>query len=95
MKMREAYKQKMAAQLNELDAEINLYEARLANVGADIRIKYEKDLQALRSKRHAASEKMNELGNASGNAWESVKETADELWNDLKTGIAEAHAKFK
>jgi len=95
MKTQEAYKQKMAAQLNELDAGINLFEAKLVNAGADIRIRYAEDLQSLHAKRRAASEKMKELENASGDAWEKLKEASDNLWDDLKAGIAEAHSKFK
>ncbi len=95
METQEAYKQKMAAQLKELDAQIKLFEAKLENAGADIRIKHAEDLQALRTKRQAASEKMKELGKAGGDAWETVKETSDNLWDDLKSGIAEAHSKLK
>jgi hypothetical protein len=38
---------------------------------------------------------MKELEKASGEAWEQVKGTADKIWEDLKTGIADAHSKFK
>jgi len=95
MEIQEAYKQKMSAQLKEWDAQINLLEAKMENVGADIRIKRAQELYELRAKQRAASEKMRELGKASGEAWEQVKETADKLWDDLKTGVADAHAKFK
>lgn len=95
MEIQEAYKQKMSAQLKEWDAQINLLEAKMENVGADIRIKRAQELHELRIKQRAASEKMQELGKASGEAWEQIKETADKLWDDLKTGVADAHAKFK
>lgn len=38
---------------------------------------------------------MKELGKASGQAWEEAKITADKVWDDLKLGLADAHAKFK
>lgn len=95
MKIQKAYKQKMAAQLKELDAQIDLIEARLENAGADIRIRHSEELQLLRAKRQAASEKMEELGKVSGDAWETVKETSDKLWDDLRTSLAEVYAKFK
>ena len=38
MEIQEAYKQKMSAQLKEWDAQINLLEAKMENVGADIRV---------------------------------------------------------
>lgn len=95
MEIQEAYKQKLAAQLNEWDAQINLLEAKIENVSADMRVKRAQELHELRAKQRAASEKMQEFGKASGEAWEQVKETADKIWDDLKVGIAEAQAKFK
>ena len=95
MEIKDAYKQKMAAQLKEWDAQINLLEAKVENAGADIKVKRAQAIHELRAKQRAASEKMNELGKASGAAWEQVKTTADKIWDDLKAGIADAHSKFK
>lgn len=95
MEIQDAYKQKMAAQLKEWGAQIDLLEAKMGNVGADMRVKHAEALHELRAKQRAASEKMRELENASGEAWELVKGTADKIWGDLKAGIADAHSKFK
>lgn len=95
MEIKEAYKQKMAAQLKEWNAQINLLEAKILNVGADIRVKRAEELNELRAKQRAATEKMKELEKASGEAWEQVKKTADKIWDDLKKGVADAHSKFK
>ena len=95
MEIQNAYKQKMAAQLKEWGAQINLLEAKLENVGADMKVKRAEELHELRAKQHVASEKMKELEKAGGEAWEQVKETADKIWEDLKTGMADAHSKFK
>ena len=95
MELQEAYKQKMAAQLKEWGAQINLLEAKVENAGADMRVKRAEQLHELRAKQRAASEKMKELEKDSGEAWEQVKETADKIWDDLKSGVADAHSKFK
>ena len=95
MEIQEAYKQKMAAQLKEWNAQINLLEARILNLGADVRVRRAEELNGLRAKQRAASEKMNELAKATGEAWEQVKKTTDKIWDDLKAGIADAHSKFK
>ncbi len=95
MEIQDAYKQKMAAQLKEWSAQINLLEAKLENAGADVKVKRAEVLHGLRAKQRAASEKMQELGSASGEAWEQVKVTADKIWADLKSGIADAQSKFK
>lgn len=95
MEIQDAYKQKMAAQLKEWSAQIDLLEAKAENAGADMKVKRTKQLHELRAKQRAASEKMKELGKASGAAWEQVKTTADKIWDDLKTGVADAQSKFK
>lgn len=95
MELHNAYKQKLGAQLNEWSAQINLLEAKMDNVAADMRIMRAEDIHALRCKQHAAADKMKELGKASGEAWDQVKLTADKMWDDLKTGLTDAQKKFK
>lgn len=95
MKVQDVYKQKMAAQLKEWGAQINLLEAKVENAGADMKVKRAGVLHELRAKQRAASEKMQELENVSGEAWEQVKETTEKVWEDLKAGLADAHSKFK
>jgi len=89
------YQKKMAAQLEEWNAQIKLLEAKMNNVGADIRLRRSEELQALRTRQQAAAEKMHELGRSTGAAWEQVKLTADQMWEDLRLGLNAAQDKFK
>ena len=95
MEIQNVYKQKMAAQLKEWNAQIALLEAKMENVGADMNLRRTEQVQKLHAQQQAAAEKMMELETASGEAWQQVKKTADKIWDDLKTGVADAHAKFK
>jgi len=95
MEIQEAYKQKMAAQLKEWTAQIQLLEAKAESAGADMKLKRAKAVQELHAQQRAASEKMLELGKAGGEAWEQLRNTADKMWADLKTGISDAQSKFK
>jgi hypothetical protein len=95
MEVKDAYKQKLAAQLKEWNAQINLLEAKAENVGADIKIKRLDVIKKLRAQQNLAAEKMKELEKSSGDAWDQVKSTAEKLWADLKSGVADAHSKFK
>ena len=88
MEMQEEYKQKMAAQLKEWGAQINLLEAHMKGRCAE-------QLYEVRVKQRAAFKKMRELGNSSGEAWEQVKEAADKICDDLKANVADAHSRFK
>jgi len=95
VEVQDAYRQKMAAQLKEWGAQMNLLEAKLDNLSADLRIKRAEQLHILRAKHRAAAEKMKELGKSTGEAWEQAKETADKMWDDFKAGLTDAQSKFK
>jgi len=95
MEVKNAYQNKMEAQLKELSAKIDLLEAKVGSAKADMRVVQAKELHELRSKWRVATEKMKELENSSGEAWEQVKETADQIWEELKSGVSKAHDKFR
>lgn len=95
MEPHNAYREKMNAQLKEWSAQINLLEAKIDNVTAEMKIMRAEEIQALRAKQHAVAEKMKELGKSTGDVWEQVRVTADKMWDDLKTGLTEAQSKFK
>ncbi|MCF8152224.1 MAG: hypothetical protein K9K30_12250 [Burkholderiaceae bacterium] len=95
MELQNAYRQKMAAQLKEWGAQLNLLEAKVENAGADVKIKGAEELASLRAKQRAAADKMKELEKTGSDAWEQLKENTDKAWADLRTGVADAHARFK
>ncbi|MBK7324584.1 MAG: hypothetical protein IPI89_00105 [Propionivibrio sp.] len=94
MKVQDAYKEKMSAQLKVWDAQIKLLEAQATKVGADLKVKHAEEMRDLRDKQLAAAAKMKELDKATGEAWDQVKLTADKVWEDLKTGLSAAQSKF-
>ncbi|MGB4468365.1 MAG: hypothetical protein WBI41_10015 [Azovibrio sp.] len=95
MELHHEYKEKMAAQLKEWNAQISLLEAKLDGVAADMKILRMEEIRGLRARQHAAAAKMNELGKASGEAWEQIRVTADKLWDELKQGLSDVQSKFK
>ncbi len=95
MELHKEYKEKMGAQLKEWNAQVNLLEAKIDNFTADMKIMKAEEIQALRAKQRTATDKMKELGKASGEAWDQVRVTADKMWDDLKTGLTDAQSKFK
>ncbi|MGC8500880.1 MAG: hypothetical protein ACP5OS_06870 [Leptospirillia bacterium] len=95
METKDAYKQKMNAQLKEWGAQINLLAAKAQNKGADANINYAKALGEIRRMEGDAAKKLRELDEASGETWKSVKGTTDKLLEDLKAGVVQALAKFK
>jgi hypothetical protein len=95
MEIQKAYKQKMTAQLAEWGAQIDLLEAKAVNISADLEIKRTEELHELREQLLDATQKMKVYEKKTGEAWNDVKDTADKIWADLKSGVATAHAKFK
>jgi len=95
MDVKEAYKQKMDAQLKEWSTQISLLEAKAENTSADLKVKYATELSEPKSKQQIAAKKFEALGETSGEAWEKVKESADHIWDDLKASLARAQARFK
>ena len=95
MKTKEEYIESLAAELKEWSAEIDVLAGKAEHVASDVARKYNDEIEVLRLKQRAAATKMNELKESGGDAWESIKETADNIWDDLKSGVASVAAKFK
>lgn len=94
MKSKDEYIEILASELKECSAQIDILTAKAERASADMKLRYAEELEALRAKQHAAAEKMQELEEAGSDAWVTIKETADKVWDDLRTGLASAVSKF-
>lgn len=95
MSTREAYVEKYKAQLDLLDAEIDRFEAKARIAKADTKIHYDQELTALRGKRDAAKTKLAEIRAANGDAWETLKQGAEDAWSAVSGAVKGAVDKFK
>jgi outer membrane murein-binding lipoprotein Lpp len=95
MKTKNEYIEILATELRELSGQIDELTAKTEKAAALVKLNYAEDLEALRAKQNSAVEKMKELDEHRGEAWEDLKETADVIWKELRTGLASAVAKFK
>lgn len=95
MKTKDEYINSLAAELKDWSAQIDLLTARTESAAAHVRAQYIEELNALHAKQKKAAEKMEELQESGGDAWETVKVTADKVWDDLRIGLAAATSKFK
>lgn len=84
--------EKMETQLKLWGAQVKLLEARIESANSSIKLELARELNELRRKQRLAAEKLTEMKIATNKSWEQVKGSADKLWDDLKTGIANAHA---
>jgi phage shock protein A len=95
MASKQAYQQKLEAQLHEWDARLDVLSARAQKATADARIDYENELAALKAKRAAAHDTLQELGQRGETAWEDMKDGVERAWDDLRTAIDKVAARLK
>ena len=95
MGLKEAYLSKREAELKEWDAEIMKLQAKAEQAKAQVQIVYYEQIAALRVQQTTVRDKLAEMRQATGEAWESVKVGFDSAWTELKSGLAGAAAKFK
>ena len=95
MKTKEEYIDSLSAELKEWSAEIDVLNAKAEIAAEDVKLQYYAEIAALKAKEGVAKEKLQELQAASGDAWDAVKETAEHVWHDLRTGLASVVSKFK
>ena len=92
---RKAFIDKLASQLKQWDAKIEKLEARAQKVGAGTKAEYNKQIQNLRDKRKAAQDRLGEVKQASGNAWEELKSGAEKAFDEMKNALQTVLSKFK
>jgi uncharacterized protein YhaN len=95
MSSKEAYKQKIEAELNLAKAKLAELKAQADSSAADARIKYAAQFEELEQKVDATKAKLKELGEASEDTWERLKDGVESSWDALSTAVRNAAAKFK
>jgi hypothetical protein len=94
MKTKNEYTESRASELKEWSVQIDLLATKAEKSAGVVKLKYDPLLNELRAKQHAATDRMNKLEDASDDAW-GLKEVADKLWHELRTGLANAALTFK
>ena len=94
MSTKEAYKQKIEAELELAQAKLAEFKAQAKSSAADARIKNAKQVDELEQKIIATKGKLKELGEASDDSWEQLKVGVESAWGALSTAIRNAAAKF-
>lgn len=84
MSTKDAYKQKIEAQLELVQANLEVLKAKAKNATADIRISYSKEIESLESNYAKVQSKLGELGQVSEGAWEHLKKDIENSWDSLR-----------
>jgi hypothetical protein len=92
--MKEAYENKLQAQLDEWNAEINKLKAKADKAEADAQLKYYKEIEELRTMQETARKKLAELKEAGDDAWQDLKAGIDSAWDTLGNALRSAISRF-
>ena len=95
MKTKNEYIESLAAEMKEWSAQIDLLTAKAENQAAEVKLKCIEELEAIRAEYLVAAEKMKELKDASAEAWEAAKQSAEKVREDLRVGLSSVTSKFK
>jgi predicted nucleic acid-binding Zn-ribbon protein len=95
MSTRDDYIAKMKTQLDAWNAEIDALEDKASDVRADVKVKYDEQLAALRVKRQEGEKKLDEMQEASETAWEQIKTESENVWAAFKDSVEAFQQHFK
>ncbi|NEQ32883.1 MAG: hypothetical protein F6K04_18095 [Leptolyngbya sp. SIO4C5] len=95
MEARQAYQNKVKAELDKINAQIAEYRAKADKARAETAVEYNSQAEELLAKRDAAQVKLEELQQASEAAWEDVQRGFEQAWTDLGTAFQSAIAKLE
>jgi hypothetical protein len=95
MDKKEAYFEKVEAQLREWDAMWDVLKARLAKKSAEVKLEGIDLLKRLETTRGEAREKLASLRKSADANWDSLKSQADEALAYLSKGIETVRSKLK
>ena len=87
MNIKKAYREKLQHQMDEWKDEIKVLKDKIGKISPDKKIKAAEELEVLQNKQKAASDKLEELKDASDTAWENAKAGLELAWEEIKHGL--------
>lgn len=95
MKERKEYIEKLNGQLKEWDRKIEDLEAKAKQAKQDARSDYQNQLQTLKGKRQEAASRINEIREASEDAWQELRSGAEAAFSRMGEAMDNAISMFK
>jgi hypothetical protein len=98
METKDLYLKKMKAKFDELNFKWNLernnLEAKAQHAKAKVQKKFEEKLKTFNEQREKMSQRLDQIDNASEEAWKDIKEEVDIAWKSLNEAIKRARSHF-
>ncbi|MBU4119332.1 MAG: hypothetical protein KJ555_11280 [Proteobacteria bacterium] len=94
MSTKEAYKQKIEAEVELAQAKLAGLRAKAKISAADARIKYAKQIDDLELGAEAMKAKLKKLGEVNEDAWDHLKAEVEIAWGVLRDGVQDITGKL-
>lgn len=91
---RDEYIAKLKSQLDQWNAELANWEAKVESAQAGMKGEYQRQLEVLRANREAALRQMTKVQQASADAWLDLMRGADEAWKKMHDAFVNARSHF-
>ncbi len=85
---KDAYKQKVDAELRELEAKTELLKAKGNNLMADAKVKFEEQLRDLDKSKSEFTAYYEQLADKADDTWDEVKDEAEDKWNKFTSSVS-------
>lgn len=94
MDRKDAYQNKLQAQLDVWKAEIAKLRAKAELAQADARLKFLDEIDGLRAHQNKAEARMKDLREAQGEAWKDMKSGVEAAWDEMSDAMKSAWKRF-
>ncbi len=98
METKDSYFKQMKAKFDDLNykwsIERNKLEAKAQLAKDEARRKFEKKLKTLHERSEQMSQKLDQIDNASEEAWKDIKQGVDNAWQSLNEALKKARSHF-
>jgi predicted ribosome quality control (RQC) complex YloA/Tae2 family protein len=94
MSDKNAYEQKLEAQLKIWQAEIDKLRAQAEKASADARLRYDRQVDELVAYQKQGKEKLRELQGANEQAWADMRQGMEQAWDDMAKAWKDAMSRY-
>jgi predicted nucleic acid-binding Zn-ribbon protein len=95
MKRREEYVSRLKTELDRFNAQADKWQAQADSAGAEMKKRYEQQLEALAARREEVRYQLKLVEAASIDAWSEVAAGADEAWSRMRDALSSARTHFE
>ncbi len=92
---REEYVNRLKSQLDRWNAQVDRLESQAKAATQELKARYARDLERVRSEREKALYQLKLLEGASATAWHELRHGADEAWARMREAVAQAATNFE